>query len=182
MCAYCSEVPFFQFCLVFPLASWWIDLWSHQEIDGPVLTALAPNSDRAQKFHTYHFMCTYCQKVCIIRFCDVFQTGIPLWERKGSRGLPISVVCKCALLEIVKLAMKLHADKRDKEESWIRAEKGGKDTHLCAWSLLVLIRLQIDNAIIVWFRHFLVNQSIERESIRWEMQHDSQHKFALKTH
>ncbi|GMT27257.1 hypothetical protein PFISCL1PPCAC_18554 [Pristionchus fissidentatus] len=33
-----------------------------EEIDGPVLTALAPNSERAQKFHTYHFMCTYCQK------------------------------------------------------------------------------------------------------------------------
>ncbi|CAI4230179.1 unnamed protein product [Auanema sp. JU1783] len=39
VCAYCSE-----------------------EIDGAILTALAPNSDRAQKFHTYHFMCTYCQK------------------------------------------------------------------------------------------------------------------------
>ncbi|CAI2292500.1 unnamed protein product [Caenorhabditis sp. 36 PRJEB53466] len=39
ICAYCSE-----------------------EIDGPILTALAPNSERAQKFHTYHFMCTYCQK------------------------------------------------------------------------------------------------------------------------
>ncbi|CAD6184613.1 unnamed protein product [Caenorhabditis auriculariae] len=39
VCAYCSE-----------------------EIDGPILTALAPNSTRAQKFHTYHFMCTYCQK------------------------------------------------------------------------------------------------------------------------
>ncbi|CAB3410750.1 unnamed protein product [Caenorhabditis bovis] len=39
VCAYCSE-----------------------EIDGPILTALAPNSERAQKFHTYHFMCTYCQK------------------------------------------------------------------------------------------------------------------------
>ncbi|CAJ0584474.1 unnamed protein product, partial [Mesorhabditis spiculigera] len=32
------------------------------EIDGQILTALAPNSERAQKFHTYHFMCTYCQK------------------------------------------------------------------------------------------------------------------------
>ncbi|ULU14463.1 hypothetical protein L5515_002826 [Caenorhabditis briggsae] len=39
VCAYCSE-----------------------EIDGAILTALAPNSERAQKFHTYHFMCTYCQK------------------------------------------------------------------------------------------------------------------------
>uniref|UniRef100_A0A8R1HNX5 LIM zinc-binding domain-containing protein n=1 Tax=Caenorhabditis japonica TaxID=281687 RepID=A0A8R1HNX5_CAEJA len=39
VCAYCSE-----------------------EIDGPILTALAPNSQQAQKFHTYHFMCTYCQK------------------------------------------------------------------------------------------------------------------------
>ncbi|VDO22011.1 unnamed protein product, partial [Haemonchus placei] len=39
VCAYCSE-----------------------EIDGPILTALAPNSERAQKFHTYHFMCCYCQK------------------------------------------------------------------------------------------------------------------------
>ncbi|PAV59670.1 hypothetical protein WR25_21262 isoform A [Diploscapter pachys] len=39
ICAYCSE-----------------------EIEGAILTALAPNSERAQKFHTYHFMCTYCQK------------------------------------------------------------------------------------------------------------------------
>jgi hypothetical protein len=28
-----------------------------------VLTALAPNATKAQKFHPYHFMCCYCQKV-----------------------------------------------------------------------------------------------------------------------
>ncbi|KAI3420950.1 hypothetical protein GPALN_014577 [Globodera pallida] len=33
-----------------------------EEIDGPVLTALAPNATKAQKFHPYHFMCCYCQK------------------------------------------------------------------------------------------------------------------------
>ncbi|VDM66768.1 unnamed protein product [Strongylus vulgaris] len=36
--------------------------YCNEEIDGPILTALAPNSERAQKFHTYHFMCCYCQK------------------------------------------------------------------------------------------------------------------------
>uniref|UniRef100_A0A0K0EY74 LIM zinc-binding domain-containing protein n=1 Tax=Strongyloides venezuelensis TaxID=75913 RepID=A0A0K0EY74_STRVS len=44
ICAYCSE-----------------------EIDGPILTALAPNADRAQKFHPYHFMCIYCQKALSLR-------------------------------------------------------------------------------------------------------------------
>jgi len=37
--------------------------YCNQEIDGPVLTALAPNATKAQKFHPYHFMCCYCQKV-----------------------------------------------------------------------------------------------------------------------
>ena len=36
--------------------------YCNQEIDGPVLTALAPNATKAQKFHPYHFMCCYCQK------------------------------------------------------------------------------------------------------------------------
>ncbi|KAI1701874.1 LIM domain-containing protein [Ditylenchus destructor] len=44
ICAYCSE-----------------------EIDGPVLTALAPNAVKAQKFHPYHFMCCYCQKALNLR-------------------------------------------------------------------------------------------------------------------
>jgi len=44
ICAYCSE-----------------------EIDGAILTALAPNSDRAQKFHPHHFMCCYCQKALNLR-------------------------------------------------------------------------------------------------------------------
>ncbi|KAH7678396.1 Protein UNC-95 [Aphelenchoides avenae] len=44
ICAYCSE-----------------------EIDGAILTALAPNSLRAQKFHPYHFMCVYCQKALNLR-------------------------------------------------------------------------------------------------------------------
>ncbi|KAI6234446.1 LIM domain protein [Aphelenchoides fujianensis] len=39
ICAYCSE-----------------------EIEGAILTALAPNAQRAQKFHPHHFMCSYCQK------------------------------------------------------------------------------------------------------------------------
>jgi len=38
-----------------------------QEIDGAVLTALAPNATRAQKFHPFHFMCTYCQKALNLR-------------------------------------------------------------------------------------------------------------------
>ncbi|VDK42954.1 unnamed protein product [Anisakis simplex] len=38
-----------------------------EEIDGPIITALAPNSNRAQKFHTYHFMCAYCQKALNLR-------------------------------------------------------------------------------------------------------------------
>jgi hypothetical protein len=38
-----------------------------QEIDGATLTALAPNSVRAQKFHPYHFMCCYCQKALNLR-------------------------------------------------------------------------------------------------------------------
>uniref|UniRef100_A0AC35UEF5 LIM zinc-binding domain-containing protein n=1 Tax=Rhabditophanes sp. KR3021 TaxID=114890 RepID=A0AC35UEF5_9BILA len=33
-----------------------------QEIDGPILTALAPNADKAQKFHQHCFLCIYCQK------------------------------------------------------------------------------------------------------------------------
>jgi hypothetical protein len=44
VCAYCSE-----------------------EIDGPTLTALAPNAERAQKYHPYHFMCCYCQKALNLR-------------------------------------------------------------------------------------------------------------------
>uniref|UniRef100_A0A7E4ZSF3 LIM zinc-binding domain-containing protein n=1 Tax=Panagrellus redivivus TaxID=6233 RepID=A0A7E4ZSF3_PANRE len=44
ICAYCSE-----------------------EIEGPTLTALAPNAERAQKFHPYHFMCCYCQKALNLR-------------------------------------------------------------------------------------------------------------------
>uniref|UniRef100_A0A0N4ZSG3 LIM zinc-binding domain-containing protein n=1 Tax=Parastrongyloides trichosuri TaxID=131310 RepID=A0A0N4ZSG3_PARTI len=43
-CAYCSE-----------------------EIEGAILTALAPNAERAQKFHPYHFMCIYCQKALSLR-------------------------------------------------------------------------------------------------------------------
>lgn len=44
ICAYCSE-----------------------EIDGQILTALAPNAEHAQKFHPYHFMCIYCQKALSLR-------------------------------------------------------------------------------------------------------------------
>jgi hypothetical protein len=44
ICAYCSE-----------------------EVEGPILTALAPNAERAQKFHPYHFMCVYCQKALNLR-------------------------------------------------------------------------------------------------------------------
>lgn len=44
ICAYCSE-----------------------EIEGPIITALAPNSYTSQKFHPYHFMCTYCQKALNLR-------------------------------------------------------------------------------------------------------------------
>ena len=44
ICAYCSE-----------------------EIDGATLTALAPNSTHAQKFHPFHFMCCYCQKALNLR-------------------------------------------------------------------------------------------------------------------
>uniref|UniRef100_A0A183GSL5 LIM zinc-binding domain-containing protein n=1 Tax=Heligmosomoides polygyrus TaxID=6339 RepID=A0A183GSL5_HELPZ len=61
VCAYCSE-----------------------EIDGPILTALAPNSERAQKFHTYHFMCCYCQKASFLKSAfaislflfDVLRTAV----------------------------------------------------------------------------------------------------------
>ncbi|KAM3722338.1 LIM domain-containing protein [Dirofilaria immitis] len=38
-----------------------------EAIDGPIITALAPNSYYAQKFHPYHFMCTYCQKALNLR-------------------------------------------------------------------------------------------------------------------
>uniref|UniRef100_A0A914C1M0 LIM zinc-binding domain-containing protein n=1 Tax=Acrobeloides nanus TaxID=290746 RepID=A0A914C1M0_9BILA len=41
--------------------------YCNEEIDGPTLTALAPNSARAQKFHPYHFMCCYCQKALNLR-------------------------------------------------------------------------------------------------------------------
>ncbi|TKR94280.1 hypothetical protein L596_008583 [Steinernema carpocapsae] len=41
--------------------------YCNEEVDGPVITALAPNSVRAQKFHPYHFMCTYCQKALNLR-------------------------------------------------------------------------------------------------------------------
>uniref|UniRef100_A0A0N5AP97 LIM zinc-binding domain-containing protein n=1 Tax=Syphacia muris TaxID=451379 RepID=A0A0N5AP97_9BILA len=44
ICAYCSE-----------------------EIEGPIITALAPNSYTSQKFHPNHFMCTYCQKALNLR-------------------------------------------------------------------------------------------------------------------
>ncbi|CAK5031510.1 unnamed protein product [Meloidogyne enterolobii] len=46
-----------------PLSPIAICAFCNQEIDGPVLTALAPNATKAQKFHPYHFMCCYCQKV-----------------------------------------------------------------------------------------------------------------------
>uniref|UniRef100_A0A915M6T6 LIM zinc-binding domain-containing protein n=2 Tax=Meloidogyne javanica TaxID=6303 RepID=A0A915M6T6_MELJA len=45
-----------------PLSPIAICAFCNQEIDGPVLTALAPNASKAQKFHPYHFMCCYCQK------------------------------------------------------------------------------------------------------------------------
>ncbi|KAF7637917.1 hypothetical protein Mgra_00002620 [Meloidogyne graminicola] len=45
-----------------PLSPISICAFCNQEIDGPVLTALAPNASKAQKFHPYHFMCCYCQK------------------------------------------------------------------------------------------------------------------------
>ncbi|CAD5209193.1 unnamed protein product [Bursaphelenchus xylophilus] len=44
ICAYCSE-----------------------EIEGAILTALAPNATQAQKFHPFHFMCCYCQKALNLR-------------------------------------------------------------------------------------------------------------------
>lgn len=36
--------------------------YCNESIEGPVLTALAPGSSHAQKFHPHHFMCCYCQK------------------------------------------------------------------------------------------------------------------------
>uniref|UniRef100_A0A1I8ANP0 LIM zinc-binding domain-containing protein n=1 Tax=Steinernema glaseri TaxID=37863 RepID=A0A1I8ANP0_9BILA len=41
--------------------------YCNEEVEGPVITALAPNSVRAQKFHPYHFMCTYCLKALNLR-------------------------------------------------------------------------------------------------------------------
>ncbi|MFH4983350.1 hypothetical protein AB6A40_010059, partial [Gnathostoma spinigerum] len=38
-----------------------------ESIEGPIITALAPNSYRAQKFHPYHFMCSYCLKALNLR-------------------------------------------------------------------------------------------------------------------
>ncbi|VDN92451.1 unnamed protein product [Brugia pahangi] len=46
-----------------PASSAAICAFCSEKIDGPIITALAPNSYYAQKFHPYHFMCTYCQKV-----------------------------------------------------------------------------------------------------------------------
>lgn len=40
----------------------------NEYVEGPCITALAPNSYRAQKFHPHHFMCTYCQKVSFAPF------------------------------------------------------------------------------------------------------------------
>ncbi|VDP22274.1 unnamed protein product [Soboliphyme baturini] len=38
-----------------------------QEIFGPCMTALAPNSSCAQKYHPFHFICTYCTKPLNLR-------------------------------------------------------------------------------------------------------------------
>ncbi|KAI6208319.1 LIM domain protein [Aphelenchoides besseyi] len=41
--------------------------YCNEEIDGATLTALAPNAEKAQKFHPHHFMCCYCQKALNLR-------------------------------------------------------------------------------------------------------------------
>lgn len=41
--------------------------YCNEEIEGAILTALAPNAQRAQKFHPFHFMCCYCQKALNLR-------------------------------------------------------------------------------------------------------------------
>jgi len=50
-----------------PPGSALICAYCHEEIDGSVLTALAPNAERAQKYHPNHFMCVYCQKALNLR-------------------------------------------------------------------------------------------------------------------
>ncbi|VBB35547.1 unnamed protein product, partial [Acanthocheilonema viteae] len=50
-----------------PVSSPAICAFCSEKIDGPIITALAPNSYYAQKFHPYHFMCTYCQKALNLR-------------------------------------------------------------------------------------------------------------------
>jgi len=50
-----------------PIGGLPICAYCNEEIEGAVLTALAPNSDRAQKFHPHHFMCCYCQKALNLR-------------------------------------------------------------------------------------------------------------------
>uniref|UniRef100_A0AAF5Q093 LIM zinc-binding domain-containing protein n=2 Tax=Wuchereria bancrofti TaxID=6293 RepID=A0AAF5Q093_WUCBA len=50
-----------------PTSSAAICAFCSEKIDGPIITALAPNSFYAQKFHPYHFMCTYCQKALNLR-------------------------------------------------------------------------------------------------------------------
>ncbi|VDK86275.1 unnamed protein product [Onchocerca ochengi] len=50
-----------------PISSSPVCAFCSEEIDGPIITALAPNSYYAQKFHPYHFMCTYCQKALNLR-------------------------------------------------------------------------------------------------------------------
>lgn len=37
------------------------------QITGACVTALAPNAERAQKFHPEHFVCTYCQKALNVK-------------------------------------------------------------------------------------------------------------------
>uniref|UniRef100_A0A914WXG4 LIM zinc-binding domain-containing protein n=2 Tax=Plectus sambesii TaxID=2011161 RepID=A0A914WXG4_9BILA len=48
-----SDLPICAFC--------------NEYVEGPCITALAPNSYRAQKFHPHHFVCTYCQKALNLR-------------------------------------------------------------------------------------------------------------------
>uniref|UniRef100_A0A1I7V8L2 LIM zinc-binding domain-containing protein n=5 Tax=Onchocercidae TaxID=6296 RepID=A0A1I7V8L2_LOALO len=50
-----------------PTSSPAICAFCSESIEGPIVTALAPNSYYAQKFHPYHFMCTYCQKALNLR-------------------------------------------------------------------------------------------------------------------
>lgn len=50
-----------------PAARYPICAYCNDEIEGPCITALAPNSIKAQKHHMHHFMCMYCQRALSLR-------------------------------------------------------------------------------------------------------------------